>query len=63
MSESVLGSISFHLTLTMTPHMQFGNGVPGKRIKTLAREVRSNLDLMSQRELGRGTVKIGMHAS
>lgn len=63
MSESVLGSISFHLTLTMTLHTQLGNGIPDKCLKTLASEVRSNLDLMSQRKLGRGTARIGMHAS
>lgn len=62
-SDGVLGSISFHLTLTVTLHMQFGNGIPDKWIKTLASEFRSNLYLMSQRKLGNGTAKIGMHAS
>lgn len=52
---SVLGGTSFHLTLAMTLHMQFGNGIPDKWIKTLASEVRSNLYQISQRKLGSST--------
>ena len=63
MSDSVLGSISFHLTLTTALQMQFGNGIPDKRIKTLASEVRSNLCLVSQRKLGSGTTGTGTSAS
>lgn len=48
MSHSVPGSISFHLTLTTTLQLQCGDGIPDKRMKTLASEVRSNLCLVSQ---------------
>lgn len=61
-SDSVLGSISFHLTLTTALQMQFGNGIPDKRIKTLASEVRSNPCLVSQRKLGNGTTGTGTRA-
>ena len=62
-SHSVPGSISFRLTLTTTLQLECGDGIPDKRMKTLASEVRSNLCLVSQRKLGRGTTKIGTHAS